>query len=385
MEIVVGYSALTAAEEKLIFAAEQDLEADLYTASGQRSVVRAEVLRELCTGARPDWTVKDRIRLTGGRVQGRLDLAGAHLAHPVRFTDCVFEDRIDLQGARAELPLEWIRGRTAAILADRFESDADLTIKGVTVGGTLSLHWANVRGDLRMSGSHLMPAIGPAIYGADLRVGGTLFLDGEDFHATGTVCLRSAHIKGQLDCRHARFSNPSGHSINADHLVLDGDLLCEQGFRAEGEVCLQWAQVRRVRATGGTFISSSLYALHMDALRASAGVYLDRGFHADATVRLVGANITGELCCTEGTFDNPSGRALDAERIIVHDVYLDRGFTAHGEVRFTDAQVLRQFNATNGEFRNDRANAYALDADGLDCGGEVSAPRESGRPAATGS
>ena len=371
MNTVTDLFVLSAPERKLIRAAEEDSEADLRTKNGQRSVIRAEVLRDLCTGARSDWRVKDSIRMTGGQVQGHLDLSGAHLAHPLRFTDCVFEDRVDLGRARAEHSVEWLGGTTAAILADEFESDADLVLQGVTVAGTVSLHWANVRGDLRMSRSKLMPSCGPAIFGADLRVGGSLFLDGDDFRAKGEVCLRCAQIKGQLDCRHAGFSNPSGYSINAAHLVLDGELLCEQGFHAEGEVCLQWARVKQVRATGGKFGSSTLYALHMDALHATGGVYLDRGFLASATVRLVGADIASELCCTHGTFDNPSSRALDATRLVVTDVYLDRGFTAHGEVRFAGAQVRRQFNATNGEFRNDRANEYALDADGLECGGGV--------------
>ena len=228
-----------------------------------------------------------------------------------------------------------------------------------------------MRGDVRLSGSHLPAQGGRAICGDDLRVGGALFLDGENFHARGEVCLRAARIEGQLNCRHASFSSRSGYSISADHIEVGGDVLLEDGFCADGEVCVQWAKVGRLRATGGSFTSATTYALHADALRAQHGVYLDRGFRATATVRLVGANITGELCCTQGSFRNPSGRALDAERIVAEDVYLDRGFTARGEVRFNDAEVSRQFNATEGEFRNDRSGEYALNCDGLRCGGDV--------------
>ena len=96
------------------------------------------------------------------------------------------------------------------------------------------------------------------------------------------MCLRSAHIHGQLDCLDAHFCNPSGYSINARYLELDGELLGDQGFHAKGEVCLERAQVQQVRATGGRFASSTRYALHLDALRATGGVYLDRGFHSPA-------------------------------------------------------------------------------------------------------
>ena len=385
MRTFAGFYGLTESEHELIEAAEQDREAMLRNSNGQRTVIRAEVLRDLCTNARRDWNVKDRILVTGGQVKGHLDLSGAHLAHHLRYTDCEFED-IDLRQARAEHVAEWIGGSTRAILADKFESDADLVFQGVSVNGVISLHWANVRGDLRLTNSHLMPIEGSAVAGRDVRVGGTLFMDGPDFHAEGEVSLRSAHVEGDINCRHAHFDNPSGRSIDGDHLVVDGEILLQgyhddnlvpshygkkEDFHSDGEVSLQWAQVHRLRATGGKFANPSGYALHADAMHAEDGVYLDRGFHATSEVRLVGAYIKGELCCSKGIFDNPSGLALDAERIEADDVYLDRGFSARGQVRFNDAQVKRQFNATGGDFHNERAGEYALDADGLICGGEV--------------
>jgi hypothetical protein len=169
-----------------------------------------------------------------------------------------------------------------------------------------------VGGDLRLSGSRLLPPDGQALYGKDLHVGGTLFLDGESFHARGEVFLVSARIEGELNCRQARFSNPSGYCINADHLVVGRGVLLEDGFRADGEVYMSWAQVGQLRATGGNFTSTTTIALHADALRAQNGVYLDRGFHATATVRLADANISGPLSCTGGSFAYPSGRALEA-------------------------------------------------------------------------
>lgn len=374
MAMVIGQQQLTSAEKELIKAAANDTDADLRgLADEQEAIIHAEVLKDLITGANPRWPVKDRIRMTGARICGPLDLTGVELAHAMHFTDCVFEDRVDLRMARARKPVEWHGGQTAAILANEFQSDADLIIRSVMVTGLISLHWANVRGDLRLTGSHLVAAGGQVFNGKDLRVGGCLFLDGKDFWAEGEVCLRSAHVNGQINCRHARFSNSLGYAISADHLVVDREMLCEEGFRSVGEVCLQWAKVGRLRATGGSFSSPTAYALHADALRAEAGIYLDRGFHSTATVRLVGASITGELCCTDGFFDNLSSRALDAERIVADDVYLDRGFRAYGEVRFNDAEVSRQFNATTGMFRNERRgdNQYALDCDGLRCGGDV--------------
>jgi hypothetical protein len=385
MSTVTDLFTLNRAEKRLVSAAQRDTVADLRAhEDGDRPMIRARLLRELCTGGR-QWYVKDRIRMIGGQVEGRLDLSGAHLAHPLEFTDCTF-DEIDLRKAQAERSLAWIgkRGaRIGALLADEFESDASLTVAGVTVIGVISLHWANIRGDLRLTNSHLMSSGGQAIAGRDVRVGGTLFMDGPDFRAEGEVCLRSAHVKGDVNCRHARFDNPSGRSIDADHIIVDGEILLQgyhddtavpthygrkEDFHSDGEVSLQWAQVHRLRATGGKFANPSGIALHADAIHAEDGVYLDRGFEAVAEVRLVGCHITGELCCTKGIFSNPSGIALNAERIEADDVYLDRGFIARGQVRLNDARVKRQLNATGGDFHNEHAGEYALDADGLACG-----------------
>lgn len=366
---MTAVSARTRGDEELINKAANGEEAVVSSPqNGRPGVVHADVLRDLCIGVRD---VRGRIMLAGAQVRGHLDLAGAQIVHPVRFRDCVFTDPVELTQARTRYSIEWEGGRTVDILADQFESESDLVMNRVEITGTVSLHWANVRGDLRFTDSRLIRAGGRAVNGTDARVGRTLFLDGENFLAEGEVCLCSAHVEGDVDCRHARFLNPSGYSINAAHLLLDGEMLCEDGFTSDGEVSLQWAQVQRLRATGGAFAARTAFALRADALTAKAGVYLDRGFRATAGVRLTGANITGELCCTSGHFENPSGEALQAERLVADDVYLDRGFTAHGEVRFTDAQVKRQFNATKGQFRNERGDSYALDADGLDCGGEA--------------
>ena len=361
-------------------ATEEDSEVDQH-----RQVIRADTLRELCTGtgAGSRWKVRDGICVSDAQVMGCLDLSGTELPHAIRFRDCTFDEPVDLRQAHAKDVVEWQGGKLPGLLADQFESESDLVVRGVVIDA-VSLQRAHVGRELRLTGSHLAQPGGQAMNGSNLWVGGTLFLD--DLYAEGEVCLRSAHVQGEVNCRHARFDNPSGRSIDGGHLVVDGEILLQgyhddtlvpshygtkEDFHSDGEVCLQWAQVHRLRATGGKFASATTFALHADALRAKDGVYLDRGFKATAEVRLVGAYITGELCCTGGSFDNPIGLALDAERIVAEDVYLDRGFTAKGQVRFTDAQVKRQFNATGGEFRNDRAGEYALDADGLVCGGEV--------------
>lgn len=374
MSAASDLTADRAVERKLRQAVVKGIEADLHTYVGEnRGCISAQALKDVCIDAVSEGTVRDPVVVVGAHVQGLLDLAQTHLTHAIHFRDCVFDDGIDLRGAQTTEAIEWEKGRIGKIQADRFKTTSDLTIRNVDVTGQVSLHWANIGGDLCFTGSQLEAKGEEVVLNAsDVRVGHTLFLDGAHFQAQGEVCLRSSHIKGDVDCRHAHFNaNGSHYSINAAHAVIDGELLCEQGFFATGEVCLHWAQVDRLRATGGRFSSETDFALHATAIRVISGAYLDRGFHATGQVRLIGANITGDLCCTDGRFDNPGGVALNAQRIVADDVYLDGGFTANGEVRFVDAHVAHEFNATHGVFHKATGGDYALDADGLHCGGDV--------------
>ncbi|HEU5158266.1 MAG TPA: hypothetical protein VFU43_14820 [Streptosporangiaceae bacterium] len=365
--------SLSRPERRLVKSAAHGLEADMRHDGRPREsrVIRAEKLRDLCTGTghEGDRPVRDGIHLAGARVTGHLDLSGAELVHAVHFRDCVFEEPVNLRQATTHYMLEWTGGSLPGVMADRFETDADLVMRGVTITGPVSLHWAQVAGDLCFTDSHLTQPDGQTIKAPDLRVGGTLFLDGKEFRSEGEVNLRSAGIAGDVDCRHGHFDNPAGKTIDASQLLAGGDLLLEQDFHSHGEVCLQWAQVHALRATHGSFDSDTGYAIHADALHARVGVYLNQRFHARATVRLVGARITGELCCTDGRFDDPSGRALDAERVVADDIYIDGGFRAHGEVRLVNAEVKRQLNAARAVLHNPAG--HALNADGLKCHGEI--------------
>ncbi|SFO58100.1 hypothetical protein SAMN05660359_04485 [Geodermatophilus obscurus] len=336
-----------------------------------KPVLRAEELRERCVDGQ-DLTATDR------RIVGRLDLSGVHIRHALRFVNCDFEDRIDLSDARAGELIEWHGGRIAGIVADRFQSRASVTVSDVDVRGTISLRWAHLQGDLRLTNSSLQVPEGVALQASDLRLEGSLFLDGDGrsgrpdagVRARGEVRLASAYVGGSIDCRRGTFVNPSACTINGYEMTVEADLLCCDGFRANGEVYLERATVNRFRADGGTFRSGANgYALRCDALRARSGVFLDRGFAAFGKVRLVGADITGQLSCTHGRFSNPGDEALEAWRLHAEEVYLDHAFRAEGAVRLDGAHLTRQLNCTNGMFFNEKG--YALDADGMQCDGSV--------------
>jgi len=332
------------------------------------STIRAEAVRALCLGEL-DIGVHQRIRLSGMRVTGRLNLSDTRLEHPITFIECVFDDAIDLTDARAVGAIRLERCRLTSVVADRMRTMDDLVIQDGRMTGTLSLVQMQAAGTLRCSGT-LIDVGGdrPAIDGSGLRVRGSVLLD-QGFCARGEVRLVSAHVDGDLDLSQALCSNPAGYSINASWLVVGGELLCLRGFRAEGEVFLQWAQLRALRATGASFINDGGNAITADGARVATGLFLDKGLHAKGQVSLIEAKADGELNCSGSTLEAPGATALNATRFETREVYLNEGFVAEGAVQLGGAKVTGQLNCSDGRFHN--KEGCALDLGGLTCDGDM--------------
>ena len=99
-----------------------------------------------------------------------------------------------------------------------------------------------------------------------------------------------------------------------------------------------------------------------DRLRVAGGLFLDDAFSATGEVRLLGAEIGGDLNCGKGSFANPEGNALSAEGAVVEgSVFLNGGFSATGEVRLLGAQIGGSLNCREGSFANPEGNALSAD------------------------
>ncbi len=341
-----------------------------------RSVIRAEEVRAQClreAGGGADKVV----RLSGLRVTGLLDLHDVRLEVPISFTDCEFDDVVNLTDARAERVIRLEGCTLPALLADRLWTMDDLVLSGSRLTGprkgektaTLSLAQAQTAGNLRCTGARIAAVGGrPAVDGTSLRVAGSILFD-QGFQADGEIGLTSAHIEGDLNLNSATCRNPGHRSINASWLVVGGEMLCQEGFSAEGEVFLQWAQLRAMRATGAVFTSESGNAITADGARVATGIFLDKGMHAKGQISLVEAKLDGELNCTQSTLEAPGARALVATRFETREVYLNDGFVAKGEVNFGGARISGQLNCSGGQFHNEEG--CALDLGGLACDGDV--------------
>jgi hypothetical protein len=286
--------------------------------------VRAEIVRWLCVDREARIRVDPKgILLYAARIDGPLDLAFVTVPFPVNFWCCRVKDDANLM--YVDIPALYLLGsRVQEIRAD-----------GATVKGSVFLR--------------------------------------DRFHAEGEVRLIGAQIGGDLDCLGGTFKNPpkekvdsSGKALHADRISVAGSVFLRDGFSAEGEVRLLGAQIGgNLDCLGGTFknplkekVNSSGKALSADGIRVTGGVFLKNSFSAEGEVRLLGAQIGGNLDCLGGTFKNPpkekvdsSGKALSADGIrVTGGVFLRIGFSAEGEVRLLGAQIGGDLDCSDGTF-----------------------------------
>ena len=223
----------------------------------------------------------------------------------------------------------------------------------------IDLHNAEIC-ELYLGGTYTGP-----IRADGLKVERNVLLDNE-FKAEGEVCLLGATIGGQLDCENGRFINPNREVFSADKLKVEGSIYLRNGFKAEGQVRLVGATIGgNLECDGGQFIDKREETIAFDAERVNVDghVFLREHFNAEGQVRLLGATIGGQLDCENGQFINPEAPALFADRLKVGDVFLRNGFKAEGEVRLRGATIDGDLDCGNGQFIN--PEGYALAANGL--------------------
>ena len=151
----------------------------------------------------------------------------------------------------------------------------------------------------------------------------------------------------------------------ANGLTTKGDVNLCAGFSADDEVRLLGANIGgNLSCAGGRFHNLKGCALNADGLTTKGGVNLRDGFSADGEVRLLGANIGEDLNCTDGRFHSPNGHALAADEMTTGgSVHLHAGFSADGEVSLFGASIGGNLGCAGGKFHN--PDGCALTADGL--------------------
>ena len=161
-------------------------------------------------------------------VTGSLRLAHATIGMPLEFERCAFDEgswlslysaritEVDLSGTTLSRPGD------IALRGDLLLVEAAVYLHDLRVEGQVLLPGARIGGYLRLDGTSLSHALGPALLGQGLRVETGLYAQRgykeahEPFSVTGQVLLDGAQVSGGVHLDDARLDNRGGVALSAD-------------------------------------------------------------------------------------------------------------------------------------------------------------------------
>jgi hypothetical protein len=232
-----------------------------------------------------------RLELTGARITGAFDLSYARITHPITLRECEFDEPVVLADARlASLTLDDCT--FPGLQAPNLEVDGDLGLSRVASSATVRLTGARLQRDL---------------------------------------VLRGAHLHGGTDA-----------ALAADHLAVEGSVLCDQGFEATGGVTMEAARVTgSIRLDGAKITGDSTEKVAFDGDGMTVGhEFRAHLLHADGQVSLVDVTIANALELRGARLNNPGGAALRLHRAeISSSLYCDNEFKAAGSIEAIGTHV----------------------------------------------
>ncbi len=312
---------------------------------GDDRTVDADVLRAVLT----EPAAPRAVVLRGARIAGALNLEAAKLLCPLNLQACFLEGPVNLREADAPV-VRQLSCHVDAIDAEQLVTRGDLGLRGIAAS-TISVREARIGGDLDLSGAKLRGGQTPIGLGP-----GTL----------------NPPLNG------ARDTPEDNVALLADGLRCEQDVLCGDGFFAEGKVRLIGARIEGSLRGTGAWIKTSGCALDAQGLTVNGSVCLDR-CEIDGELRLTRAYIGGGLSLDSATLTNPEGRSVMADRLRVgqslsaETAEAESGhelpsFEAQGEFRMINARIEGQLKLNGARLIG---SSRALTADGMTVGGDM--------------
>ncbi|MDW4911321.1 oxidoreductase [Streptomyces sp. ADMS] len=226
--------------------------------------VRAAVLTALLLGGNSGQSgAIAALRVSGARITGRLDLAGAQIEHMFRLENCSFDEPPSLYEAVTRT-VAFVDCRLPALDAGMARVEGRLDLRRSTIDGRLSLRNAHVTGGLVLTSASLSEPGGWAVFAGGLVMEGGMFC--RDLSVRGGIRLPGAHLPGGLFLDGARIDNPGQVALAANNAIVDTVNL-SRGFAAQGTIRLRSAQI----ADRLDFDGAVLDGADLDCSRMQAG------------------------------------------------------------------------------------------------------------------
>lgn len=182
---------------------EQGLQASNITIESTGRAIEADVMH---VGG--NWTMR------GAKINGNLRFAGAHIDGQIGFTECAINGGGDLaiRADGSNIRGGWFMGRASIVGLVRFPS-------------------AKLGNEMRLRGTRIEVASGPAVFASGVRIAREFVLDG-GFSTTGAVVLDRAEIDGTLDLTGSRIKSAAIGRNGATPPATTHDELLTQRFDA---------------------------------------------------------------------------------------------------------------------------------------------------------
>jgi hypothetical protein len=289
---------------------------------------------------------------------GEINLHGARVIGKLGFPGVAFKHRLQLNNCYVPDGIE-LTGGTAQTLR----------LEGCRVAA-IYLLGAKIDGSLTLSGAHVGGTGRRAISADRLALTGNMYCN-EGFQAYGEVVLSGASIGGQLIFRGAHLNGNGESALTADGLKVTDAMFCDEGFQACGEVRLVGARIGgQLHLSAARLDGNGEPALTADGLTVSDSVFCRQGFQADGQIRLTDARIGDELNLMGAHLDGKGRPALTADRArVTGNMLCSEGFQASGEVRLAGASIGSQLKFTGAHL--DGKGGLALTAEWLTVTGNM--------------
>jgi hypothetical protein len=208
-------------------------------------------------------------------------------------------------------------------------------------------------------------------------------LDLRECHVNPTLEFFRCDFQSEINLQSAEtrglyfFDSSLAGGISADRVIIHGPLNLLSSD-SEGEIRLLGAEITGQLACKGAKVKAKSNALHADGAKIGGGVFLVDGFESSGTILLAGAKIKGDLSCSGAKLQVKDGNALYADNAeIGGNVLLNNGFESSGIIRLPGAHIKGNLYCSGAQLRVKDGNA--LHADGAEIGGSVFLNMDSGQ------
>lgn len=300
---------------------------------GADACIDADFLRSLLVGESGVKIGPGGVRLCGARILGRLDLSFIRSSFPISMEQASLEDGIDL--SHAHLPLLSLESsliksahRPAISAYGANIGTLDLSWATVSSGATsgqstINLRSARVDHDLRLQGAHVAStAGGAAVFGDNMRVGGSVILAGLEAKGPARTLIRlnAADIVGLLELGGSSFHNDSGACLDCEGATIGGAIAFGEGHistcsAAEGAIRLVGTAARQIDIYKAKVANQNGPAIVADGVETQLDFNIVgcaiQGTGADSAVRLLASRVGQDVCIRSSSFVSDGGPALN--------------------------------------------------------------------------